>query len=121
MGKTKEKLTMKIMKHCISIFLYFSLCYNVKSRDRIRTRRRGRFRDRTAKDDEKLSIKMLVVPYSQVFVGTDKLNKFDTIQVLGFETLMREIASREAPSSVSIESSVTNQNRIPSFTNSVLI
>merc|ERR1711982_274400 len=51
-------------------------------------------------------------PYSQVFVGSKKLNKFDKMQVLGFETLMSEIASRKATSSVSTKSIVTKQNRI---------
>merc|ERR1711862_143824 len=74
-------------------------------------RKRVRIRGRAVERNE-TQAKMLVVPYSQVFVGSKKLNKFDKMQVLGFETLMSEIASRKATSSVSTKSIVTKQNRI---------
>merc|ERR1711862_139387 len=98
----------------IPLLLFFSLYYHVTARSRNRNRIRGRVRSRgrAAKDYETQSIKILVIPYSQVFVGSKKLNRLDNMQISGFENLMREIASKVAPSSVSIKSSVTKQNRI---------
>ena len=83
-----------------------------KRRNRVRTRSRPRVPRASNNIQQENPVKILEVPYAQVFVGTSRLSKFNDEQVSGFNKLMESIASREVPSTVSTMANVIKQKRI---------
>ena len=100
-----------LIYHFISIISLLFPCELALARSK-RNRVRGRNRSSSNIQASHDNVKILEVPYAQVFVGTSRLSKFNDEQVSGFQKLMESIASREVPSTVSTIVNVIKQKRI---------